>query len=140
MVVVTQRVMRFSICLTTRCFSWVICFLSALTPGYEGRANPYDDPPDDPEEPVSFDWQLVKPIMRQLNTPDPSWWNDLPKITAPTLIIGGGPTSHVPQEKLTEVAQLIAECKLVTIDGAGHAVHENHPEEYKALLRDFLFR
>jgi len=109
-------------------------------PPYEGRANPYDDPPDDPEEPVPFDWQLVKPIIRQLNTPDPCWWNDLPKITAPTLIIAGGPTSHVPQEKLTEVAQLISECKLVTIDGAGHAVHKNHPEEYKALLRDFLFR
>jgi esterase len=109
-------------------------------PPYEGRANPYDDPPDDPEEPVPFDWQLVKPIIRQLNTPDPSWWNDLPKITAPTLIIGGGPTSHVPQEKLTEVTELISECKLVTIDGAGHAVHQSCVEEYKALLREFLFR
>jgi pimeloyl-ACP methyl ester carboxylesterase len=29
---------------------------------------------------------------------------------------------------------------LVTIGGAGHAVHKNHPEGYKALLRDFLFR
>ncbi|HKV56696.1 MAG TPA: alpha/beta fold hydrolase, partial [Ktedonobacteraceae bacterium] len=53
-----------------------------------------DDPPDDPGEPVPFDWQVVKPIMRQLRSPDPSWWNDLPKITAPTLIIGGGATSH----------------------------------------------
>jgi len=109
-------------------------------PPYEGRAKLYEDPPDDPEKPVPFDWKLVKPIIRQLNTPDPSWWNDLPKITAPTLIIGGGPTSHVPQEKLTEVAQLIPECKLVTIEGAGHAVHQSRAEEYKALLRDFLFR
>lgn len=98
-----------------------------------------DDLPDEPEEPVPFDWQLVKPIMRQLRSPDPAWWLDLPRITAPTLIIGGGETSHIPQEKLTEVAQLIPDCQLVTIYGAGHAVHENQPEEYKNVLREFLF-
>src|SRR5258708_29649085 len=38
-------------------------------PPYEGRANPYDDPPDDPEEPVPFAWHLVKPMIRQLTTP-----------------------------------------------------------------------
>jgi len=58
------------------------------------------DPPDDPPGPVPFDWQLVKPIVHQLRSPDPSWWRDLPTITAPTLVIGRGSTSHVPQEKL----------------------------------------
>ncbi len=60
-------------------------------------------------------------------------------ITAPTLIIGGGSSSHVSQEKLVEVAQLVPNCQLVTIEGAGHEVHRNRPEEYKMLLRDFLF-
>src|SRR5690242_16166130 len=66
------------------------------TPPPHGKLG-LEEPPDDPGEPVPFDWQLVKAIMRQLNNPDPSWWNDLPRITAPTLIIGGGSTSHVPQ-------------------------------------------
>ena len=77
--------------------------------------------------------------MRQLNNPDPSWWNDLPTITVPTLIIGGSSTSHVPQEELAEVARLIPNCSLVTIEGAGHAVHQNRPSEYIELVRDFLF-
>ena len=98
-----------------------------------------EEPPDDPGGPVPFDWQLVKPIIRQLNNPDPSWWNNLPRITAPTLIIGGGSTSHVPQEELVEVARLIPHCRLVTIEGAGHAVHQNRPSEYIALVKDFLF-
>ena len=98
------------------------------------------EPPDEPEEPVPFDWQLVKPIMRQLRNPDPAWWNDLPTITAPTLIIAGGATSHVPQEKLAELAQLIPDCRLVTIEGAGHTVHLNRLSEYNEFLREFLFR
>lgn len=84
-------------------------------------------------------WPVVPAIVRQLRSPDPSWWNDLPTILSPTLVIGGGPTSHVSQEKLAEVAQLIPDGRFVTIDGAGHLVHENCPQEYKDLLRDFLF-
>ena len=97
------------------------------------------EPPDDPGEPVPFDWQLVKPIVRQLNNPDPSWWNNLPKITAPTLIIGGGSSSHIPQEELVEVARLIPNCRLRTIEDAGHSVHQTRPSEYIQLLKDFLF-
>ena len=109
------------------------------TPPPHGNIN-LPEPPDDPGEPVPFDWQLVKPIVRQLNNPDPSWWNNLPTITAPTLIIGGGATSHVPQEELVEVARLIPNCRLVTIEGSGHAVHQNRPSEYIGLVKDFLFK
>jgi pimeloyl-ACP methyl ester carboxylesterase len=47
-------------------------------------------PPDEPPEPVSFDWPVIAQIVAQLNNPDPAWWSDLSKIIAPTLIIGGG--------------------------------------------------
>ncbi len=109
------------------------------TPPPHGSIN-LPDPPDNPGEPVPFDWQLVKPIYSQLRHPDPSWWNDLSRITAPTLLIGGGSTSHVPQEELVEVARLIPHCRLVTIEDAGHAVHQNRPAEYIALVKDFLFK
>jgi pimeloyl-ACP methyl ester carboxylesterase len=98
------------------------------------------DIPDEPPNPVPYDWRLVKPIVRQLYSPDPLWWENLATITIPTLIIGGGSTSHVPQEKLAEVAHLIPDCRLVTIEGAGHSVHQNRPSEYNDPLRDFLFR
>jgi esterase len=98
------------------------------------------EPPDDPGEPVPFDWQLVKPIYGQLRRPDPSWWNNLTKITAPSLLIGGGSSSHVPQEELAEVARLIPDCRLVTIEDAGHAVHSNRLSDYLELVKDFLFR
>ncbi len=84
-------------------------------------------------------WQVVASIARQLRNPDPSWWRDLPLITSPTLIISGGSTSFVPQKTFIEASHLIPDCRLVTIEGAGHQVHRNRPQEYTNVLRDFLF-
>jgi esterase len=44
----------------------------------------------------TFDPKVWKTILQQLRQPDPSWWSELPEIMAPTLVIGGGSTSHVP--------------------------------------------
>lgn len=109
------------------------------TPPPRGNSD-LPEPPDDPDVPVPFDWQLLKPIVRQLNNPDPSWWNNLPTITVPTLLIGGGSTSHIPQEELAEVARLIPNCRLITIEGAGHAVHQNRSSEYIEIVKEFLFK
>lgn len=101
-------------------------------------ASRLSDPPDEAPRPVPYDWRLVKPIYRQLRSPDPAWWENLATITVPTLLIGGGSTSHIPQEKLAEVARLIPDCRLVTIEGAGHRVHQIRPSEYLKVVRDFL--
>lgn len=102
-----------------------------------------DDAADEEEESddsPTFDPQVWEDIFRQLRQPDPLWWSELPRISAPTLIIGGGSTSHVPQEKLAEAAELIPDCQLETIEGAGHMVFATRPEECEALLRRFLVR
>ncbi|MFJ5305453.1 alpha/beta fold hydrolase [Streptomyces sp. NPDC088350] len=85
-----------------------------------------------------FDFSAATSLVHQIHHPDPSWWNDLRKITAPTLIIGGGSTSYTPQERLAEAARLLPDGRLATIEGAGHLVHRTRPEEYKELLRKFL--
>ena len=97
-----------------------------------------EDEEEQPAEPLPFDEPVWTAIIAQLRRPDPAWWSELPQISAPTLIIGGGPTSHVPQEKLAEVAALIPDCRLRTIPDAGHVIHLTRPEEYIALLGDFL--
>jgi pimeloyl-ACP methyl ester carboxylesterase len=88
--------------------------------------------------PLPFDEPIWTDIITQLRQPDPAWWSELLHISAPTLICGGGPTSHVPQQKLADVAALIPHCRLVTIPDAGHMIHLTRPEEYIALLRNFL--
>lgn len=93
--------------------------------------------PERPDVPVPFDWAVVPAIIEQTNTPDPTWWDRLADITAPTLLIGGGPDSHIPQDTLTEAAARIPSASVVTIP-AGHHVHVGEPDEFSAAVLQFL--
>jgi esterase len=93
--------------------------------------------PSKPSDPLPFDWLVVPSILRQLNEPNPEWWARLTEITMPTLIIGGG-SSHIPQKKLQEVSELIPNCELVTIQDAGHFVHDDNFPDFLAALKNFL--
>ncbi|MDQ0225872.1 alpha/beta fold hydrolase [Metabacillus niabensis] len=93
--------------------------------------------PPKPSEPVPFDWLVIQSIIQQLNNPNPKWWEQLPDISVPTLIIGGQ-SSHVPQNKLQEASELIPNCKLVTIEDAGHFVHDDNLPAFLTAVKDFL--
>ena len=95
-------------------------------------------PPDEEPPGVPFDWPLAHALTAQLNNADPKWWNELPNIKVPTLIVGGGTTSHVDPHELAEVAELIPNCELVTFEGAGHAVHATRLTGFLDVLRPFL--
>lgn len=93
--------------------------------------------PSRPSDPLPFDWQVVPSILQQLNEPNPEWWMRLTDIIMPTLIIGGG-ASHIPQKKLQEVSELIPDCRLVTIEEAGHHVHDDNLTAFLAAIKGFL--
>ncbi|MGW4567208.1 alpha/beta fold hydrolase [Streptomyces sp. NPDC004561] len=101
------------------------------------------DPPRPPaERPAAeppFDWAMVRATDEQRNTPDPRWWEHMCRITMPALVIAGGPTSHIPQDQVAKLAELIPDASLVTVD-AGHLVHETRPEEFLDALTEFLGR
>jgi 3-oxoadipate enol-lactonase len=91
------------------------------------RDRPVPERPADAE--LDFDWDVVPAVVGQVNAGDPAAWEGLAAITAPTLLIGGGPESHIRQDKIAEAAARIPRCELVTIPG-GHLVHENRPQEF----------
>jgi 3-oxoadipate enol-lactonase len=93
--------------------------------------------PERPEGALGFDWAVVPAIVEQVNDPTRRWWRRLPDITSPTLLIGGGPASPVPQELLVEVSRLIPECTLVTIP-TGHNVHETRPSDFSDVVLRWL--
>lgn len=99
------------------------------------------DPPRPPtERPAGeppCDWAMIEATDARANDPDPMWWDHMGRITMPTLVIAGGPTSGVPQDRVAVLAERIADARLVTVD-AGHLVHENRPEEFLALVEAFL--
>ncbi|MFI8883808.1 alpha/beta fold hydrolase [Streptomyces sp. NPDC053813] len=121
--------------------------LAEREPGLIGRLVLEEVPPPFPLDPprglaprpgeeLEFDWPVVPSTDAQLNEPDPGWRELLGAITAPTLVIGGGPTSQIAQESLVWLAGRIPDGRFVTID-AGHLVHTERPDEFLAELRTF---
>jgi pimeloyl-ACP methyl ester carboxylesterase len=94
--------------------------------------------PETIPENLAFDGRLLVSIIRQLNAPDPAWWDRLGAIQAPLLIIGGGSTSPIPQDKLAAVVARVPHGRLLTIEGAGHHVHRTRPTEFLTAVREFL--
>lgn len=85
--------------------------------------------PDQPSEPIDFDWAVVTAIRAEVDAGDPETWSRLESVKAPTLLIAGGPDSHVPQDTFAEAARLIPRCELVTIP-VGHRVHHDSPDRF----------
>ncbi|WP_055599988.1 alpha/beta fold hydrolase [Streptomyces aureus] len=98
--------------------------------------DPPRPPAERPEGVLGFDWEIVPATNAQLNDPDPAWREELPAITAPTLVVAGGPTSHLRQDQLSWLADRIPGARFVTI-GAGHLVHTDAPDEFLDALREF---
>lgn len=93
--------------------------------------------PERPEGPLPFDWRTVLAVRKQIDDPDPAWLGLLGGIAAPTLVIAGGPQSHIPHERVEELARRIPDARLVTIP-AGHLIHRARPEEFLRAVMDFL--
>lgn len=98
------------------------------------------DPGSRPEGDLPYDWAAVLGVCAQLARPDSQWWTQLPAITCPALIIGGGSNSPIPQDLLARMATLLPDATLVTIEGAGHRVHQTRPGEFLDAVRPFLQR
>lgn len=87
----------------------------------------------------AFDVRMTRSVLTEvLATPDPVWWAALARITATTMLVSGGDTSHVSAARLVRVVDQVPDCRLVTVTGAGHRVHSKHPEQFAQAVLPFL--
>jgi len=75
--------------------------------------------PTRPEGVLKFDWRVVEQVRPEIDNFDPRWAEVIAAISAPTLVIAGGPSSPVPDEQIADLVRLLPDGKTVTID-AGH--------------------
>ena len=66
-----------------------------------------------------FDPKMVWKVSRELLKPNPQWWNVCARMAMPVLIIGGGKSSYLRQDRLRDVAKALPDARLTTIEG-GH--------------------
>jgi 3-oxoadipate enol-lactonase len=104
--------------------------VAALRPRQRGALEP-------PDGELPYDWEMVLAIRRQIDHPDPAWLDRLGRITAETLVIGGGQPSPVPQEWVADLAGKIPGARLETIE-AGHLIHAAEPAAFARLALVFL--
>lgn len=93
--------------------------------------------PARPDGELTFDWDMVVAIRRQIDTPDPAWLEGLSRITADTLVLAGGPASHVPQDGIAELARRVPGGRVVTIP-VGHLIHSAAPQRFTETVCAFL--
>jgi 3-oxoadipate enol-lactonase len=80
---------------------------------------------------------MVLAIRSQIDNPDPGWLERPGRITARTLVIGGGAGSHVPQDWVAELTRRIPGARIETIE-AGHLIHVTEPEAFTRAALTFL--
>ncbi|MFC7624152.1 alpha/beta fold hydrolase [Microlunatus sp. GCM10028923] len=100
---------------------------------------PLDRPDvEPPDQPTPYDFALINQLRAELRSPDPANWSRLESITAPVLILAGGPTSALPQEPQADVAGRIPDATFRTLP-YGHGIHreEGHPA-FCAAIDEFL--
>lgn len=124
----------------------VACLVAAAQPHRIGRLVLEDAPaplprervaPVRPEGELAFDWAMVLAVRAQLDHPDPAWLTDLARITAPTLVVHGGPTSHLAPASFDELVRRIPDARLITLP-YGHLIHAAAPREFTAAVSAFL--
>ncbi|WP_190169395.1 alpha/beta fold hydrolase [Streptomyces mirabilis] len=93
--------------------------------------------PTRPDGELTFDWDMVVAIRRQIDAPDPAWLEGLSRITADTLVLAGGPASHVPQDGIAELARRVPGGRVVTIP-VGHLIHSAAPQQFTEAVCAFL--
>ena len=80
---------------------------------------------------------MVEQVRPEIDEPDPRWGDVVARISAPMLVIAGGPSSPVPQDHIVELVRAVPDGRLVTVD-AGHLVHARRPTEFTDHLLTFL--
>jgi esterase len=90
-----------------------------------------------PRAVLAFDRSMTKTALEQFRKPNPEWWDRLSDITAPTLVLCGGPGGMVDPDKLPVLQASLSDCTVTTFT-CGHSIHRDRYREFAAAVRPFL--
>lgn len=87
---------------------------------------------------IAFDRSLTDPAMRQFQSPNAQWWDQLPQLQAPTLFLRGArPGSMVDPRLLAEMTATVGDIVVRDFD-CGHSIHRDRGREFHAAVAEFV--
>ncbi|WP_187685232.1 alpha/beta fold hydrolase [Nocardia wallacei] len=86
---------------------------------------------------LAYDRSMTRIALEQFRKPNPEWWERLSEITAPTLMLRGGPGGMVDPEKLELFRTALADCTVDDFD-CGHSIHRDRYRQFTATVLPFL--
>ncbi|GAB2670431.1 alpha/beta fold hydrolase [Nocardia goodfellowii] len=90
-----------------------------------------------PRAVLAFDRTMTRTALEQFRKPNPEWWDRLADITAPTLVLRGGPGGMVDPVKLAVLSAAIPDCTVADFT-CGHSIHRDRYREFKHTVLPFL--
>ncbi|MFT2721014.1 alpha/beta fold hydrolase [Deinococcus sp. A31D244] len=97
-------------------------------------------PPAQAPEGVRHDWNATKQLFPELHTTNDRWWDELARIACPALLLRGGETSWMPQERIEDTARQLPDARVVEIPDGGHPLHRTQFAAFTQQLSSFLQR
>ncbi|MHB8928261.1 MAG: alpha/beta fold hydrolase [Bacillota bacterium] len=65
------------------------------------------------------------------------WWAELEAVRCPALVVKGADSAE-PREEMREMARRLPDGRYVEVAGAGHVIHYDQPEGWRAAVEAFL--
>lgn len=90
-----------------------------------------------PRAVLAFDRSMTAIALEQFRMPNTQWWKGLGEITAPTLILRGGPGGMVDSARLELMAGEIRHCRVETFR-TGHSIHRDAYSAFEGVVLPFL--
>jgi 3-oxoadipate enol-lactonase len=120
-----------------------------MTPQEAAQASiPFNYAPSTPRERIEEDWAVRLPLACSLagytaqvqGTIPWTRYDELPTLTAPTLVLHGELDALVPPENGRRLAERIPGAEHVTVPDANHLLMTDQPEQVQKVLLDWLDR
>ncbi|MCZ4521158.1 alpha/beta hydrolase [Rhodococcus ruber] len=90
-----------------------------------------------PRAVLAFDRSMTATALEQFRRPNPRWWESLADITAPTLVLRGGPGGMVDPVRLDAMVAEISTCRVEAFR-TGHSIHRDGYSAFEATVLPFL--
>ena len=91
-----------------------------------------------PRAVTAFDRSMTPSVVTQFHTPNPKWWQHLPSLESPTLLLRGVRRGSMVDPRLLRAALEVLPSASLREIGCGHSIHRDRSRDFAAVVVPFL--